>query len=110
MALGVFGAVGAFLVSRDFLVWASPVFLSLALSALLSLHTSNSQAGHALRRQGLFHIPEDVAPPWVLERSLALRRAYASEAADRSVIEQMLKKPAPVYEVGNCGPASRRRW
>jgi membrane glycosyltransferase len=98
VALGVGGAVGAFLVSKYFLMWASPVFLSLALSALLSLHTSRPKLGSFLRHRGLFQIPEDEAPPPVLERSLALRRAFADEAPDRRRIEAMLRAPSAVYE------------
>jgi membrane glycosyltransferase len=97
--LGVSGALGAFLVSKAFLVWASPVFLSLTLSAFLSLHTSRPRAGRALRRRGLFQIPEDESPPPVLARSLDLRRAYADEAPTRRRIEQLLREPASVYEI-----------
>ena len=42
VVLGVDGALGALLVSKYFLIWASPIFLSLTLSALLSLHTSRA--------------------------------------------------------------------
>lgn len=97
--LGSFGALGAFLVSKAFLVWASPVFLSLTLSAFLSLHTSRPRAGRALRRGGLFQIPEDESPPPVLARSLELRRAYADEASVRRRIEQLFREPASVYEM-----------
>jgi membrane glycosyltransferase len=99
VVLGLGGALGALLVSKYFLMWASPVFLSLTLSALLSLHTSRPKLGSFLRRRGLFQIPEDEAPPPVLERSLALRRAYAGEAATRRQIDALFRDPTPVYEV-----------
>ena len=105
VVLGVGGALGALLVSKYFLIWASPIFLSLALSALLSLHTSRQKVGSFLRRRGLFQIPEDEDPPLVLERSLALRRAYAEETPIRRQIEAMFREPTPVYQ-----PAASRAW
>ncbi|MDR3511373.1 MAG: glucans biosynthesis glucosyltransferase MdoH, partial [Caulobacteraceae bacterium] len=99
VALGVLGGLGALLVSKYFLVWTSPVFLSLALSALLSLHTSRPKAGRALRRHGLFSIPEEEAPPPVLARALALREAYAQEAAARRRIAVLMREPVPAYEI-----------
>jgi membrane glycosyltransferase len=92
--LGVAGGLGALLVSKAFLMWASPVFLSLTLSALLSLHTSRPGAG----RRRLFRIPEDTSPPPVLARSLELRRAYASEASARRQIEALFRQSVPAYE------------
>jgi membrane glycosyltransferase len=96
--LGLAGGVGAFLVSRYFLLWASPVFLSLALSALLSFHTSRARLGHALRRRGLLSIPEEHDPPPVLQRSLALRAAYATETEARRRIGLLLRRPVAAYE------------
>jgi membrane glycosyltransferase len=97
--LGLAGGLGALLVSKYFLMWASPVFLSLTLSALLSLHTSRPKLGSFLQRRGLFQIPEDEAPPPVLERSLALRRAYADEAPVRRQVDVLMREPAALYEV-----------
>jgi membrane glycosyltransferase len=102
--LGVGGAIGALLVSKYFLVWASPVFLSLALSALLSLHTSRPKLGSFLRRRGLFEIPEDEEPPPVLERSLALRRAYADEAATRRKLDLLFREPVAAYQFAGARP------
>jgi membrane glycosyltransferase len=107
--LGVGGALGALLVSKYLLMWASPVFLSLGFSALLSLHTSRQKLGSFLRRRGLFEIPEDAAPPAVLERSLALRGAWAAEAADRRRIDLMMREPAAVYEFVQNRPAAAAR-
>jgi membrane glycosyltransferase len=95
--LGVGGAIGALLVSKYFLIWASPIFLSLTLSALLSLHTSRPKLGSFMRRRGLFQIPEDENPPPVLERSLALRSAYAAEVPARRQVDTLLRGPAAVY-------------
>jgi membrane glycosyltransferase len=107
VALGVFGGLGALFVSKDFLMWSSPVFLSLTLSAVLSLHMSRPKAGRALTRRGLFQIPEDQNPPPVLARSLTLRAAYAAEADARRRIDTLFKEPVPVYEV-SLRPARQR--
>jgi membrane glycosyltransferase len=110
VALGVTGALGALLVSKYFLMWASPVFLSLTLSALLSLHTSRAGSGR-LAQRGLFRIPEDTAPPPVLARSLELRRAYADEAANRRQIEALFRQSVPMYELKAARqPAAVSPW
>jgi membrane glycosyltransferase len=96
--LGVAGGLGAFLVSKYFLMWASPVFLSLTLSALLSLHTSRPGSKGPVGRRILFGTPEDLDPPPVLARSLALRGAYAGEADGRRQVEALLRQPVPAYE------------
>jgi len=106
--LGLAGGVGALLVSRYFLLWASPVFLSLALSAILSFHTAKPQLGRALRRRGLLSIPEEHDPPPVLQRSVALRAAYAAEVEARRRIAALMKKPVPAYEAFRR-PAARVR-
>ena len=105
MLLGAIGAVGAFFLSKNFLIWTSPVFLSLTLSALLSVHTSRPAAGERARGR-LFQTPEDAEPPRVLERAHALRAAYAEEAETRRRIEALLRQPATVYSLGRTlGPA-----
>lgn len=105
--LGAIGAVGAFFLSKNFLIWTSPVFLSLMLSALLSVRTSRPAAEDAPRAR-LFQIPEDVQPPRVLTRARALRAAYAAEAETRRRIEALLRQPAAVYNiVGGALPTDR---
>jgi membrane glycosyltransferase len=96
--LGLAGGLGAFLVSKYFLMWASPVFLSLTLSALLSLHTSRPGSKGPVGRRILFSTPEDLDPPPVLARSLALRGAYAGQTDSRRQIEAMLRQAVPAYE------------
>jgi membrane glycosyltransferase len=105
--LGVAGGLGALLVGKYFLMWASPVFLSLTLSALLSLHTSRPGSKEALSRRGLFRTPEEVDPPGVVSRSLTLRRAYAAEADGRRRIETMMRGAVASYEfrAGRAQPA-----
>jgi membrane glycosyltransferase len=105
VALGVLGAAGALLVDKYLLLWASPVFLSLALSAVLSLHTSRPGKSRALPR--LFRIPEDAEPPPVLVRARSLRAAYAAEAPARRQIEALMRASAPMYEL-KAQAAARR--
>jgi membrane glycosyltransferase len=102
--LGAVGAVGAFVLSRSFFVWTSPVFLSLTLSALLSIHTSRPLAEPRPGRRRLFQIPEDSEPPPVLVRSLSLRRLYASEAELRRRLDLMFRAPVEVYELSAAAP------
>lgn len=97
--LGAIGAVGAFFLSKNFLIWMSPVFISLMLSALLSVRSSRPSADDAARGR-LFQIPEDASPPRVLTRARALRAAYAAEAETRRRIDALLRQPAAVYHVG----------
>jgi membrane glycosyltransferase len=98
VVLGLAGGLGAFLVSKYFLMWASPVFLSLTLSALLSLHTSRAGTKGRAGDDRLFRTPEDAEPPPVLARSLALRRAYADSAESRRQIEALMRDNVPTYE------------
>jgi membrane glycosyltransferase len=107
VALGLLGALGALLLDKYLLLWASPVFLSLALSAVLSLHTSRPGKPRALPR--LFRIPEDARPPPVLVRSRVLRAAYAAEAPARRQIEAMLREPPPIYQPRARAPPARVR-
>jgi membrane glycosyltransferase len=96
--LGAIGAVGAFFLSKNFLIWTSPVFLSLMLSALLSVRTSRPRSASSAAR--LFQIPEDVEPPRVLTRARELRDAYAAEAAARRSIDVLFRQSAAVYDLG----------
>ena len=98
VVLGLAGAVGAWLMNRYLLVWAGPVFLSLALSAALSFHTSRQRADRPAG-PGLLGIPEEVAPPWVLTRARELRAIYAAEAPMRRQIEALFREDAAIYEV-----------
>jgi membrane glycosyltransferase len=105
--LGLAGAACALLVDKDVLLWTSPVFLSLTLSAFLSLHSSRPLPERADGRAQLLQIPEDVAPPAVVVRAMSLRRAYAAEAALRRQIEVRLRAPVAVYD-GVVKPAAAR--
>jgi membrane glycosyltransferase len=60
----------------QFLPWLLPIVGALTLSVPLSVYTSRAGAGRALRRLGLFVIPEEVQTPPVL----AATRRYVREA------------------------------
>ncbi len=102
--LGVGGAIAALILDRYFLIWTSPVFLGLALSAFLSLRSSRSG-----RREGQPHqlllTPEEIDRPAVVERALELRRRYAQEAGFRRQLDQLFRQPVPVYGFELAPPA-----
>jgi membrane glycosyltransferase len=107
--LGLAGALGALLIDRSLLVWAGPVFLSLALSAILSFHTSRPRAGRPDSLPRLLRIPEDANPPDVLARARALRTRYAQEASLRRQIEVFFREEPAVYEVRATAHGAVRR-
>ena len=98
--LGAIGAVGAFFLSKNFLIWTSPVFLSLMLSALLSVQTSKPRSAGTTSAAGIFQIPEDAEPPRVLTRARALRETYAAEAMMRRKIDALFRQPPAIYDLG----------
>jgi membrane glycosyltransferase len=109
VALGLAGGIGAWLTDRSLLVWAGPVFLSLALSAALSFHTSRQRAASRLAVPTLLRIPEDAAPPWVLTRARELRANYAVEAPVRRQIEALFREDPAIYEIRAEAHAAARR-
>jgi len=96
VALGVAGAAAALLLDRYFLIWTSPVFIGLALSALLSLHSSRASARRA-GKPSVLQIPEEDQTPAIVRRSLELRALYAGEASLRRDLEMMFRAPVPPY-------------
>ena len=76
--LSVFGAcagVVAYAVSPALFAWMSPVVAGLVLSIPIVMLTSARTPGAWLRRVGVFSTPEEIAPPQVLVRAKALRKA-----------------------------------
>lgn len=67
------GAV-AWWISPGLVVWMSPVLAGLVLSIPIVALTSSRRLGLALRRVGIFQIPEEAHPPEVLQRADQLRR------------------------------------
>ena len=61
--LGVIWTVVAFLISHQFLLWISPILVSLLLAIPLAILLSSNKSG---LRFGLFLTPEELEPPTVL--------------------------------------------
>ncbi len=95
VALGVAGAAIALVLDRYFLIWTSPVFLGLSLSALLSLHSSRASVRRAGR--SLLQTPEEVETPAIVRRSVELRALYAAEAGMRQTLDVLFRAPLPPY-------------
>jgi len=72
-AFGAFIGVIAWLVSPALAAWMSPVIAGMVLSIPVNILTASQRVGQYLARWGLLRIPEEVAPPAVLARAIALR-------------------------------------
>ncbi len=90
---GLLLGVLAFFVSFALALWMSPVVIGLALAIPLVALTGSRKAGLALRRAGLLLIPEERAPPSVLEHALALQRDLATAPTPPS-LQRLLSDPA----------------
>ena len=73
--VGGFMGCLAYVVSPYFAAWMSPVIFGMVLSIPVVAVTSMGRIGDFCRRRGLFSIPEEVAPPAVLQRAVELRLA-----------------------------------
>ncbi|HMO43654.1 MAG TPA: hypothetical protein PKB04_10115, partial [Phenylobacterium sp.] len=78
------------------LVWTSPLAAGLILAAPLSVWTSQNQ----LAGLGLFRTPEDVRPPWVIQRAAELRRARQGLGQTRQLIEKLMAGPVAAHQPG----------
>lgn len=76
---GLFMGTLAYLVSPSLAAWMAPVILGMVVSIPVVAVTSLRRTGLALRRAGIFCIPEELDPPKVLVRASELRRAAALE-------------------------------
>ena len=94
VVIGVVGAGAALLLDRYFLIWTSPVFIGLSLSAFLSLHSS--RAGPRGRKSVLL-TPEETSPPAIVSRALELRERYVAETEQRRQIDRLFRTPIPPY-------------
>lgn len=63
MLLAAFWGGALFLFNRSFFWWNTPIIIPLLLSAPLSVWSSRASVGQALRKAGLFLIPEEVEVP-----------------------------------------------
>ena len=70
---GAFSGVLAYLVSPALAAWMAPVVMGMVLSVPLNLLTASPALGDRLRRAGWLRTPEEIAPPAILARAIALR-------------------------------------
>ena len=107
VALGVAGAAAALVLDRNFLIWTSPVFLGLALSAFLSLHSSRARVRQE-GRPAVLQTPEEVSAPDVVRRARALRARYAVEPGALDQLERLLRTAVPPYGAHDRAPRPER--
>src|SRR4030095_5719864 len=87
--IGIAWAVLVWHFDPQFLPWLLPIVGAFILSVPLSVFTSRAGAGRALRRLGLFVIPEEVQTPSVL----AATRKYVREATPRHEVVDIVVDP-----------------
>lgn len=98
VAIGLAGAVIAWLLDPAIFWWTSPVSLGLFLSAPLSLLLARTDLGHLSRMLGLLVTPEERQPPEVVARAAELRALYDAEQATRLEIERLMRAPVPLHQ------------
>ena len=79
--------LGVHWANPEYFWWLTPVVAALVLSVPLSVVASRVRAGDRARRWGLFRIPEESAPPPVLE-DLARFETSLGSACDRRPLEE----------------------
>ncbi|MBU8545203.1 MULTISPECIES: glucans biosynthesis glucosyltransferase MdoH [Roseomonadaceae] len=89
---GLLFGIASWLVSPYLALWMLPVTLGLALAVPLAAWTARSPA--LLRRIGLLAIPEEAAPPAVLDRAVTFRRQWQAEAEDTEAVRRLATDPA----------------
>jgi membrane glycosyltransferase len=75
---GIAWGVGIYWLESAYTWWLLPVVGALALSIPISVYSSRVSLGRALRRAGMFIIPEETEPP----RELRRMRAHVAAAGD----------------------------
>jgi len=81
-AFGLFLAWASYAVSWALFLWMTPVIAGLLLSIPISALTAKRSLGVALRRLGLLLIPEERAPPPVLQRANELQGELSAGAGE----------------------------
>ncbi len=105
--LGVLLGIGAWAVSPYLALWMLPVVLGLALAVPLASLTGRRTWGLALRRAGLLRIPEEMHPPDVLRRAVALyQQAWGEPVADS--VTALLSDPVLLAAHRQMLPPGRR--
>ncbi|HVJ45523.1 MAG TPA: glucans biosynthesis glucosyltransferase MdoH [Luteolibacter sp.] len=67
MTLGIAWTVIAWIIGENFIAWMSPILLGLVLCVPVSVITSRSRYGKALRRRHVLSTPEEINPPAVIQ-------------------------------------------
>ncbi|HYY26190.1 MAG TPA: glucans biosynthesis glucosyltransferase MdoH [Candidatus Udaeobacter sp.] len=88
MACGLLWMLGVFWLNPVLGYWLLPVTLSLVLSAPVSVYSSRASLGRALRRWGVFLIPEEIIRTEVLDR---LGACLARSATDRRYVNGFVR-------------------
>jgi len=74
--LGIGWTFVAFQISPTFAAWMSPILLGLVLSVPVSVITSRTRYGKALRRRNILATPEELVPPSVILLADEARSSY----------------------------------
>ena len=82
VALGVFTAISAFLISPSLFAWMSPTILGLVLAIVLSWMSGQLAIGLFLKKLGLLVTPEEHTPPTIAARANALQKEFTQWGFD----------------------------
>ncbi|HTK35645.1 MAG TPA: glucans biosynthesis glucosyltransferase MdoH [Caulobacteraceae bacterium] len=96
---GLVWAVTTYAADPALFAWTLPVAGGLILAIPVSMLTSQTIAGQACRRIGLFSIPEEAQPPTVVVRAAAMRAAYVAEEPVRLEIDRLFRAPVPMHSL-----------
>jgi membrane glycosyltransferase len=108
-ATGVVLGASAFAVSPSLFLWMTPVIVGLLFAIPTVVITSHAALGVALRRMGLFLIPEEHQPPAILERANVLV-SESARAENIPAFSRLQRDPALLAaHVAMTRPAPRVR-
>ncbi|HEY8991214.1 MAG TPA: glucans biosynthesis glucosyltransferase MdoH [Luteolibacter sp.] len=97
LAAGIGWTALALWIGKSFTLWMSPILLGMLLSVPMSVFTSRVRYGKALRKQGIFAIPEELNPPEVMKLAdaahAAVDPALTANAAGREGIVAAVVDP-----------------
>lgn len=90
---GVAMGAAALLISLPLFFWMTPVILGLLLAVPLVVWTGGRAAGEAFRRIGLLAIPEERAPPRVLQRANEIAGELEAALASGEAVQRLRDDP-----------------
>ncbi|GGF48517.1 glucans biosynthesis glucosyltransferase H [Azorhizobium oxalatiphilum] len=93
-ALGLVLAGAALLIAVELFYWMLPVILGLVLAIPIASLTAKRSWGTSFAKLGLLRIPEEKAPPAVLERARALVAELATQGAVSEAASRLAHDPA----------------